>query len=161
MAIFSPVYPRVLGEREMAKTPKYTESGLSPCARGTRSVRGVVGKAERFIPVCSGNAYAEDAVSGWLPVYPRVLGEREMDGVISKPAGGLSPCARGTPRRPSIGNTTLRFIPVCSGNAVGAVTNRRWLTVYPRVLGERHHQEGSLIYHLGLSPCARGTRRNG
>ena len=90
-------------------------------------------------------------------VYPRVLGERSVDEFEELDDDGLSPCARGTHRIKQAFEITIRFIPVCSGNAPPFHPRKSRGSVYPRVLGERwrvvprHDQCG------GLSPCARGT----
>ena len=133
----STVYPRVLGERLKLTIDRQDQSGLSPCARGTRLKKTVLLILLRFIPVCSGNAYARNFHPFKLTVYPRVLGERLLENVKMKREYGLSPCARGTLIEGSNSYAPRRFIPVCSGNAV---TNYQVLfvfTVYPRVLGER------------------------
>ena len=71
-----------------------------------------------FIPVCSGNAPTSPRLSSAVSVYPRVLGERDQIFLFVIVVCGLSPCARGTLRQTPPKNQNVRFIPVCSGNAL-------------------------------------------
>ena len=77
LSILFAVYPRVLGERTPQPQPQSFGSGLSPCARGTPCHSLLMISRLRFIPVCSGNASIASPVKSKLPVYPRVLGERQ------------------------------------------------------------------------------------
>ena len=90
------VYPRVLGERSHEIQAAKVNTGLSPCARGTRTLRTERRSETRFIPVCSGNAATAAPDGMYRTVYPRVLGERLSPLPVIIHSGGLSPCARGT-----------------------------------------------------------------
>ena len=107
----------MLGERFAIAEIVSLAHGLSPCARGTRGNTIILAVNHRFIPVCSGNATIVEVFIIIYPVYPRVLGERVKNLLMTRLIYGLSPCARGT-RFPFLQNhRNNRFIPVCSGNA--------------------------------------------
>ncbi len=131
------VYPRVFGERRYPVFTWSTKPGLSPCVRGTLITVGTAVPSERFIPVCSGNAFDELNYILMITVYPRVFGERWR-------GRGLRCC-------------NLRFIPVCSGNAHSNTRVLKKNAVYPRVFGERIMTSAEVCYNYGLSPCVRGT----
>jgi len=54
------VYPRWRGELVMLCHPVTPACGLSPLARGTRSVMGLTPLKERFIPAGAGNSQLSD-----------------------------------------------------------------------------------------------------
>ena len=87
--------------------------------------------------MCSGNAIQKSLREDTLPVYPRVLGERNAFVRAVRVIHGLSPCARGTLLQGCKRIKERRFIPVCSGNANAKGFGDKFDPVYPRVLGER------------------------
>ncbi len=110
------VYPRWRGEHLLAFVTFWIIGGLSPLARGTLFSRTVKPLFFRFIPAGAGNTYIEALRKSAAPVYPRWRGEH-----FSSPAWwdghlGLSPLARGTLNRYTVGLTTPRFIPAGAGN---------------------------------------------
>ncbi len=72
-------------------------------------------------------------------------------------APGLSPLARGTRFNPPCSGGFLRFIPAGAGNSKRWMGRGYFSAVYPRWRGELVHQRHARIFHLGLSPLARGT----
>ena len=110
------VHPRVCGELVLPLAPPVVASGSSPRVRGTP--RGPLRDrpALRFIPACAGNSAAKRAGADTTPVHPRVCGELEPSGSVS--------------REPQ------RFIPACAGNSRLPTSRTCSITVHPRVCGE-------------------------
>ena len=50
-----------------------------------------------------------------------------------------------------------RFIPGSAGNAYLGITKYQWITVYPRLCGERSKSDFHGPLSCGLSPALRGT----
>ena len=73
---------------------------------------------------------------------------------------GLSPLARGTLHGFGFLFDGRRFIPAGAGNTYIRAKNKATATVYPRWRGEHIYQNISFYSHGGLSPLARGTRRD-
>ena len=73
--------------------------------------------------------------------------------------GGLSPLARGTLCRCQHCWRVIRFIPAGAGNTVPRIISLSSSSVYPRWRGEHSASLMPIIGLGGLSPLARGTRR--
>ena len=134
------VYPRWRGEHISSRTRASFRLGLSPLARGTHT------------PLSN---------SCDLPtVYPRWRGEHIDPEQQYAQTDGLSPLARGTLpyRLPDI--IFLRFIPAGAGNTYKTRTHPPRGAVYPRWRGEHTPAALDLKKGRGLSPLARGTRRD-
>ena len=94
-----------------------------------------------------------------MVVYPRWRGELFCALAFCWLSRGLSPLARGTLCRCQHCWRVIRFIPAGAGNTVPRIISLSSSTVYPRWRGE-HSASLMLIIGLGgLSPLARGTRR--
>ncbi len=91
-----PVYPRWRGEHP--RTLLYVDHarGLSPLARGTRSIERLRLAVQRFIPAGAGNTRCRETRSASSSVYPRWRGEHFKKHKLSTDRRGLSPLARGT-----------------------------------------------------------------
>ncbi|CQB99043.1 Domain of uncharacterised function (DUF2825) [Salmonella enterica subsp. enterica serovar Typhimurium str. DT104] len=90
-------------------------------------------------------------------VYPRWRGEHGKATPFFIDLAGLSPLARGTPRRRNEYYVSKRFIPAGAGNTRRGRGVTQPLPVYPRWRGEHSTVSSSLASNSGLSPLARGT----
>ena len=111
----------------------------------------------RFIPAYTGNGRAFIVTAICFAVYPRVYGERNLKSRSQRNDPGLSPRIRGTGfSQPHI-ITPTRFIPAYTGNGCPDLTGHIYITVYPRVYGERMFAAIVIGGLAGLSPRIRGT----
>ena len=156
-----PVHPRMRGERSMDATEKQRENGSSPHARGTHLAEDDRADEDRFIPACAGNARKKGLLIFYLPVHPRMRGERRGRPCQESLGVGSSPHARGTPPRHPCDTHGHRFIPACAGNARAWTWAKRSHPVHPRMRGERPPDPSSLMNVAGSSPHARGTQDSG
>ena len=155
---FSPVHPRVRGERDPNEVRQVQADGSSPRARGTHTSARCRACSWRFIPACAGNALENARPVGVVSVHPRVRGERPPQKRQTLASIGSSPRARGTLMPLLILFTMWRFIPACAGNAPTARPGSPISTVHPRVRGERPDRDCRRRHVVGSSPRARGTR---
>ena len=137
---------------------RYTDSGLSPRARGTRAERPCCTHLERPIPACAGNPWARHAKRPNRKAYPRVRGEPLRSDATKSPGAGLSPRARGTPMTTSLPIKRSWPIPACAGNPLYLHLVAGRIGAYPRVRGEPGVFGQRLRLRSRLSPRARGTR---
>ncbi len=135
--------------------------GLSPLARGTRHFRFSDHAANRFIPAGAGNTIMRWLVRRSISVYPRWRGEHGCVRTGYVLPVGLSPLARGTPAQTEARKRELRFIPAGAGNTRRLASMWSWTAVYPRWRGEHCGSVNGISGVSGLSPLARGTRRQG
>ncbi len=135
--------------------------GLSPATRGTPFDPPGRQARKRFIPGYAGNAGEPTIKDARTTVYPRLRGERWEGLITCRAPGGLSPATRGTLdlilQRPR----DVRFIPGYAGNAHCLSLIREFVTVYPRLRGERMIDTPAANGLTGLSPATRGTQRDG
>ncbi len=94
----------------------------------------------------------------FVPVHPRVCGERSAAFAVLALADGSSPRVRGTPQEDMLPTCCSRFIPACAGNATYRHTTRHQCPVHPRVCGERWARAIAWFNSSGSSPRVRGTR---
>ncbi len=94
-----------------------------------------------------------------MVVYPRWRGELFCALAFCWLSRGLSPLARGTLCRCQHCWRVIRFIPAGAGNTVPRIISLSSSTVYPRWRGEHVGRESFDCPYIGLSPLARGTRR--
>ena len=111
----------------------------------------------RFIPACAGNAVICVLHFGVPPVHPRMRGERSAASFAPDRTRGSSPHARGTPSPDAYRSWQTRFIPACAGNAIFVMTKFLFLSVHPRMRGERFRWLMIPCKCSGSSPHARGT----
>ena len=134
------VYPRWRGEHAVQNFLKRFNCGLSPLARGTHT------------PLSN---------SCDLPtVYPRWRGEHIDPEQQYAQTDGLSPLARGTLLCRFHITGLPRFIPAGAGNTTSGCRRSAWSPVYPRWRGEHSTATPVANGARGLSPLARGTRRD-
>ncbi len=153
----SAVYPRWRGEHPAAIFFNVTQLGLSPLARGTLYDCRRYEKPRRFIPAGAGNTNCLKPPLDQFKVYPRWRGEHHIAVDENGIPYGLSPLARGTPKRDRRDAHAGRFIPAGAGNTQAAWTIHVRATVYPRWRGEHHKRRTEFRCQYGLSPLARGT----
>ena len=154
------VYPRWRGEHISSRTRASFRLGLSPLARGTLLCRFHITGLPRFIPAGAGNTTVQTAGYYFFAVYPRWCGEHNVRLSPLCVVAGLSPLARGTHISEQKTKPQPRFIPAGAGNTL--VLNRPALEtpVYPRWRGEHSTATPVANGARGLSPLARGTRRD-
>ena len=111
------VHPRIRGERVNDSFLAPEVPGSSPHARGTLHVLRQKPSAVRFIPACAGNACTYLCTYSYVPVHPRMRGERPFSITPRMRRNGSSPHARGTRVQVRISPAAARFIPACAGNA--------------------------------------------
>ena len=134
--------------------------GLSPLARGTHIQQTFRMHSGRFIPAGAGNSPSASSPALDISVYPRWRGELGVFDCTNPCAAGLSPLARGTPRRAGDHRHDPRLIPAGAGNSVCVQSLSGLLPVYPRWRGELSCPMDTPRPSAGLSPLARGTRIN-
>ncbi len=154
---FSPVHPRVCGERASDPHDGGRTTGSSPRVRGTRAPRTGRNARPRFIPACAGNADTCPSAARITPVHPRVCGERRNSFGPVLTRRGSSPRVRGTRHRHSPIREHERFIPACAGNATPFAPSCTPAAVHPRVCGERTPAGYINQISPGSSPRVRGT----
>ena len=115
--------------------------------------------ADRFIPAGAGNTLPTVWAASICPVYPRWRGEHYNPHIAAVNYGGLSPLARGTRERTLRQVQIVRFIPAGAGNTAAAQEKAGAGWVYPRWRGEHTLSSWNVTASPGLSPLARGTRR--
>ncbi len=113
----------------------------------------------RFIPAGAGNTTVASAQRPARAVYPRWRGEHDQWTEGNPGVHGLSPLARGTPADSARMIVMRRFIPAGAGNTKYPKKYKAVKAVYPRWRGEHTIVKSPPIYTTGLSPLARGTRR--
>ncbi len=153
------VYPRWRGELFCALAFCWLSRGLSPLARGTLCRCQHCWRVIRFIPAGAGNTVPRIISLSSSTVYPRWRGEHSASLMPIIGLGGLSPLARGTLCRCQHCWRVIRFIPAGAGNTVPRIISLSSSTVYPRWRGEHSASLMPIIGLGGLSPLARGTRR--
>ena len=152
-----PVYPRWRGEHGVSRQIYSVKTGLSPLARGTRGAVECDRFVTRFIPAGAGNTNCLKPPLDQFKVYPRWRGEHHIAVDENGIPYGLSPLARGTPRRPGLFTCVQRFIPAGAGNTDPETAFVLGSAVYPRWRGEHHKRRTEFRCQYGLSPLARGT----
>ena len=154
-------YPRVHGETTRLRRTASKKSGLSPRARGNLPAPGLDCRTERTIPACTGKpgAWASPAPA-WRD-YPRVHGETDPNAVFTGSIHGLSPRARGNPGRVRREAVAERTIPACTGKPPAKCPCSTDPRDYPRVHGETSPTILRNPCATGLSPRARGNRKEG
>ena len=144
------VYPRWRGEHAPASGHSPKLAGLSPLARGTRTLAWAVCFFSRFIPAGAGNTPPRSPFLPLSLVYPRWRGEHIDTVQANSDRCGLSPLARGTQLLQSRNAGAIRFIPAGAGNTMALFNFTLQFTVYPRWRGE-HSKTICLFYFAFFS----------
>ena len=155
------VHPRIRGERRLRKLSKDDEAGSSPHTRGTLNRVSLMAGSVRFIPAYAGNAGFRPSGPDGHAVHPRIRGERIEAMLLFFFRGGSSPHTRGTLPVAIEPTFNARFIPAYAGNASVFTFRRHWITVHPRIRGERRGTTTGSKSRCGSSPHTRGTPGTG
>ncbi len=131
------VHPRVCGERIHPDRKAERRHGSSPRVWGTLPLMPIGVDVDWFIPACVGNALSANQPESRRPVHPRVCGERCRFIFLQPSRDGSSPRVWGTLESVLKPFCLFRFIPACVGNAPTNTATSIFLTVHPRVCGER------------------------
>ena len=153
------VYPRWREEHPIIFCHTPDAAGLSSLARETLQLDARMNLLTRFIPAGAGNTPAASVSAVFNSVYPRWRGEHREQPEHLREYFGLSPLARGTPRRNFHFFVSFRFIPAGAGNTFMDTGAEHPGTVYPRWRGEHDARLKYRRASRGLSPLARGTRQ--
>ena len=153
--ISTPVYPRWRGEHNTDPLYGFCEHGLSPLARGTLGNHLPDLRAVRFIPAGAGNTPRQKCLFPRRSVYPRWRGEHHGPDGSNNFTAGLSPLARGTPKRKCQYCQNHRFIPAGAGNTDVAGAPYGAHTVYPRWRGE--HTKHTYLFLNNFIPHQQST----
>ena len=153
------VYPRTRGETLSPGAAAPDVQGLSPHARGNLRRRGAGTTRRGSIPARAGKPRDPRRARAAEWVYPRTRGETaDRDaGVVG--VEGLSPHARGNPGPRVPAPVSSGSIPARAGKPRGRWRWWRCRRVYPRTRGETRTASRPAAPYKGLSPHARGNRR--
>ena len=151
-------YPRVRGGNRTHSPPRWTQSGLSPRARGKHSHRASAPLCKRPIPACAGETSPSRREERRYWAYPRVRGGNRTHSPPRWTQSGLSPRARGKHSHRASAPLCKRPIPACAGETQPAFVPMAGMRAYPRVRGGNSFTMGRFGSRSGLSPRARGKR---
>ncbi len=132
------------------------DGGLSPHARGKLEVDRVAAFGPGPIPACAGETDFYACFFHFMRAYPRMRGGNCGGAEAFPRLLGLSPHARGKPRRPP--NLAGEFgpIPACAGETRTTFTVALRTRAYPRMRGGNGLPVFDRAFKEGLSPHARG-----
>ncbi len=151
-------YPRMRGGTFRFSVPHHHGTGLSPHARGNRSVVSHMARGVGPIPACAGVPWRCRCRALVARAYPRMRGG--TGGVVSSRliTSGLSPHARGNQRGQKCGGARQGPIPACAGEPVLHQLKLNAVGAYPRMRGGTPPAALPTQQRVGLSPHARGNR---
>ena len=132
-------------------------AGSAPRVRGTPYHDQGVWLKMRFSPACAGNAPGLSRRRSRTPVQPRVCGERFTATGSMTSFAGSAPRVRGTPHYRAFMPHPVRFSPACAGNAQQLHAYIEYMSVQPRVCGERLLAGSHTLKQFGSAPRVRGT----
>ena len=116
LAMWYTVYPCVYREHYCVKLIYSTKNGLSLCIQGTFRGLNHLLIQSRFIPVYTGNIPPYGMPFTSHPVYPCVYREHFKRSWRTAHPSGLSLCIQGTSKKTLGNSSSVRFIPVYTGN---------------------------------------------
>ena len=91
----------------------------------------------RFIPACAGIGPATAVLQRLPSVHPRLCGDRSIPSVAINLLRGSSPPVRGSGPLSRSPLTGFRFIPAYAWIGNGQRHHKEWLSVHPRLRGDR------------------------
>ena len=152
-------YPRSRGATERGIDAVTPFLGLSPLARGTRTLAHA-GRARRGpIPARAGQPWSVRGLR-WKPwAYPRSRGATWCSTLARTLQTGLSPLARGNPTRALPLRPLRGPIPARAGQPARLLKASRAPRAYPRSRGATRYKVVPAHESMGLSPLARGNLR--
>ena len=133
------------------------QTGLSLCIQGTWFTMKFVAFTLRFIPVHTGNMYFLYSPGHCPPVYPCAYREHPFSFIKKLRAFGLSLCIQGTCNLLTLFVTSIRFIPVHTGNILYHALIIFYYPVYPCAYREHFNRRWNYRISYGLSLCIQGT----
>ena len=139
-------------------TPEDTKQGLSPLARGHRTLLARHGDEAGTIPARAGPPPPTPTTRSPTRDYPRSRGATTTDVTICGCYLGLSPLARGHPLVAGVVVVYSGTIPARAGPPSWAVGGGMWCWDYPRSRGATGPRNFVGWGPTGLSPVARGHR---
>ncbi len=150
-------YPRVRGGTHTCCMSSPCCAGLSPRARGNHRRLAFSVALVGTIPACAGEPTGLLKVGRSPWDYPRVRGgtAQPVDQFLG--FRGLSPRARGNPRRSALRCRGSGTIPACAGEPRKQGQAQLWPRDYPRVRGGTSKALSASSRTWGLSPRARGN----
>mgnify|MGYP000961096976 CR=1 FL=1 len=151
------VHPHTHGELGRIAPGNTRFTGSSPYTRGTLSYERSYNVLKRFIPIHTGNSYADTICEMTDSVHPHTHGELWSRDDKSWGIFGSSPYTRGTPITGYKQKAGARFIPIHTGNSTWSASNRRAPSVHPHTHGELENRLNQLVLSCGSSPYTRGT----
>ena len=153
-------YPRSRGATYGTAPALGMITGLSPLARGNLLRHAVERLQVGPIPARAGQPAASASLrTGWW-AYPRSRGATELDALDKTIMRGLSPLARGNRGRHHPGGARGGPIPARAGQPASRAPSARRPWAYPRSRGATCVSSRRTVTVGGLSPLARGNRRN-
>ena len=156
-SVLQRVYPRLRGGTAVRANSAHCSRGLSPLARGNRSVSKNISRAQRSIPACAGEPASCALRRCSSRVYPRLRGGTVSHGILESRRQGLSPLARGNRGASGLHLAGRGSIPACAGEPSGRQPEQTGLGVYPRLRGGTLLRLPDRPRNGGLSPLARGN----
>ena len=153
------VYPHVRGETGIVPPSTLPRFGLSPRARGNPDELTPKENLFGSIPTCAGKPIGQGDPRRGGGVYPHVRGETLSAWTRRAALAGLSPRARGNPVTGRAEGAWGRSIPTCAGKPSVQSGSGSASGVYPHVRGETCACPVAPVAVPGLSPRARGNRR--
>ena len=150
-------YPRSRGATERGIDAVTPFLGLSPLARGNRTLAHA-GRARRGpIPARAGQPWSVRGLR-WKPwAYPRSRGATWCSTLARTLQTGLSPLARGNQHPPPHHAARQGPIPARAGQPLGNGEAHGICTAYPRSRGATTAMRRCTAMRGGLSPLARGN----
>ena len=151
-------YPRSHGATQGSAFADETTQGLSPLARGNPPRPPALGGRWRPIPARTGQPNWSAHRSRPARAYPRSHGATARQCARQPAPRGLSPLARGNPKRPPGLELFYGPIPARTGQPINAYIVGAFLRAYPRSHGATISQWVRVSHISGLSPLARGNQ---
>ena len=136
LSIAVAVYPCVYREHRSLMVGSDLKCGLSLCIQGTLPPVFYTSLLYRFIPVYTGNTRIMFLIAQGVPVYPCVYREHRELQLNHGFFCGLSLCIQGTRSAGVRNDSSIRFIPVYTGNTMLAGSLKTKSSVYPCVYRE-------------------------
>ena len=153
----SRAYPRLRGGTVTVSLRSRSGYGLSPPARGNRTLRRHHAHRHGPIPACAGEPFDAAKKSIGDAAYPRLRGGTSFTLILLFGLGGLSPPARGNLATVQPVGCVKGPIPACAGEPRHGPTGRLRERAYPRLRGGTLLHPFLLCLVKGLSPPARGN----
>ena len=150
-------HPRVCGEHHMSAQPSDGSRGSSPRMRGTPLLEWNACQGTGIIPAYAGNTEGFRLGACCGRDHPRVCGEHIKVAWMNPQIAGSSPRMRGTHNNDTVAIYPGGIIPAYAGNTFRPIRKRFRTRDHPRVCGEHHASNPTLISLRGSSPRMRGT----